>query len=320
MPIALTCSCGAKLEIDDAFAGKTIPCPDCQRPLAAVPAARPDQKTSVLAMSSLFLALAGGFTLIGGLIAAGLGVLALMQIKKSEGKLEGRKLALAGVVLGVGFTLASAALLFLRGPFGISQSLRGLEWAGRLDYPVGDSIVKQTPLKDHPISMGRPPGFGQVILKDYDATTPDDILLYNPWEDAYLVLLAHYPDVWPDNLIDGALSRLEQSDMMRMLLLGRLPKKGEGRDAALQALIPEGFGKKPHNYEGKTYSGISWSIYHFDNELNGRERTFLVYFAKLENTVLLVAAGVTRKERFERLRPALESALQTAYWKRSKRE
>src|SRR5579859_5391625 len=45
MAISLTCSCGARLEIDDKFAGQAIPCPDCQQPLntAAATPVPPDR-------------------------------------------------------------------------------------------------------------------------------------------------------------------------------------------------------------------------------------------------------------------------------------
>src|SRR5687768_14358678 len=116
MPIALTCSCGAKLEIDDAFAGKTIPCPDCQRPLSTM-VTNPDQRTSGLAMTSLFLALAAGFTFIGGLVAAGLGFLARKQIERDPEKLAGKSIAKAGIILGLGFTLLTGGLIIFKNFF-----------------------------------------------------------------------------------------------------------------------------------------------------------------------------------------------------------
>ena len=44
MAVSLKCGCGARLEIDDKFAGKVIPCPDCQRPLTEQGLAGGDQK------------------------------------------------------------------------------------------------------------------------------------------------------------------------------------------------------------------------------------------------------------------------------------
>src|SRR4051794_647426 len=101
MAISLTCSCGARLEIDDAFAGKVVPCPDCQRPLktqADEPHAEPrDVPVSGLAIASVILALVGGFTVVGSLVAIGLGYLALRQIARAPDKVGGVNLARAGM-------------------------------------------------------------------------------------------------------------------------------------------------------------------------------------------------------------------------------
>ena len=74
---------GPRLEIDEKFLGKDIPCPDCARPLPTKapptppPLDLPDQhRTSGLAILSLALALVGAFTLVGTLAAVVFGWLA----------------------------------------------------------------------------------------------------------------------------------------------------------------------------------------------------------------------------------------------------
>src|SRR5207302_8262451 len=102
MTLSLTCTCGARLEIDDKFAGQPINCPDCQRALQA-PAAKEatGRRTSGLALASILLALIGAFTVVGTLAAVVLGVLALLQIAGKPDRLAGKGYALAGILLGV---------------------------------------------------------------------------------------------------------------------------------------------------------------------------------------------------------------------------
>src|SRR5437660_795244 len=89
MAISLTCSCGARLEIDDKFAGQVIPCPDCQRPLnTQTEEPTKDLPVSGLALASLIVALVGGF-LGGGLAAIALGYAALRQIAREPDKIGG---------------------------------------------------------------------------------------------------------------------------------------------------------------------------------------------------------------------------------------
>jgi len=339
MPISLTCTCGAKLEIDDAFAGKVIPCPDCQRPLSTVPInltgaappplTIPDQRTSGWAMASLCLALAGAFTVVGSLIAAGLGWFAIREIEHSDGKLGGRQIARAGLILGIAFSLLTGFLLFLKTPFGIDGFLRMVEWAGKLDHSAAESVTQKTPKHQHPISIVPPHGFGRALLKDPNALKRDDILLYSPSEDAYLVCLAHYPtdDAElrdPTDRLKTALRLLEQSDMVQMTLEHRVPEKGRAVDGRTAPEVPTFYrdasqeGNPPRQFDEdkeETHADTRWGICRFDVPLDKRMRTFLVYYTQVDN-MLLVAAGVTRKERFTALRPQLEKALQTILWQK----
>lgn len=304
MPISLTCACGAKLEIDDAFAGKVIPCPDCQRPLTTVPApppppvARPDQRTSMLAIFSVVVALAGAYTLIGGLIAAGLGFVALGQIERSEGKLAGRRLALAGLAVGLGFAALMGLLLVLRLPANVSGFLRAVEWAGRLDYSRTsiDKLIPQTPR-----------AWGKLSIKASDADRRDDLLLYNPFEDSHFVMLKLVID--DRNLRDdtgrrqAALRALEDSDLVRVLL-GQPP----GRDGdGLHRPKPPSFTEvKETDY--KDTGG--WTQFYFSIRLGSQERTLLVRYKMLDEK-FCVLCGVTRDSDFARLRPELETMMKS---------
>src|SRR5436853_448294 len=112
MPMALTCDCGARFEVDETLAGRTVCCPECRTPLeapAAATAARP--RTSLFALGSVVLALAGGFTVLGGAAAVVLGVIGLVHIRRLGGRLTGAGLAIAGIALGVGFSAVTVFLL-----------------------------------------------------------------------------------------------------------------------------------------------------------------------------------------------------------------
>src|SRR5260370_4798880 len=108
MTLAINCTCGAHLEVDDRFAGQTIQCPDCHKGLQAPSLTSPLQRTSGLALASLILALVGAFTVVGTIVAVVLGGLALRQIARQPDKLSGRRFALAG--MGAGALLTAVSL------------------------------------------------------------------------------------------------------------------------------------------------------------------------------------------------------------------
>src|SRR4051794_38674179 len=106
MALSITCSCGAKLEIDDKFAGKIVNCPDCHKELTTSPAPPKVQRTSALAIASLMTALVGALTVLASLAAIVCGFLSLRQQAKHP-ELAGRNLARAGIALGGLFFLVS---------------------------------------------------------------------------------------------------------------------------------------------------------------------------------------------------------------------
>jgi hypothetical protein len=136
MTLAIDCLCGAHLEIDDKFAGQTIQCPDCRRdiqaPATEVAAAR--RRTSGFALASVILALVGAFTVVGTLLAAILGGLALRSIARHPDRLAGASYAIIGILLGIVLTAVSVFAYLKADIFGLDSLLREPEWAGKLDY------------------------------------------------------------------------------------------------------------------------------------------------------------------------------------------
>ena len=82
MAISLKCVCGARLDIDDSFQGKKIPCPDCNRLLDTNAPVGPPRRTSGWALAALILPLAGMLTFILPVAGIVCGILGLRQIQR----------------------------------------------------------------------------------------------------------------------------------------------------------------------------------------------------------------------------------------------
>ena len=133
MPIALTCDCGARFEIDDSYAGQEWPCPDCSAPIRAPRKANASARPGLLALLAAALALAGAFTIVGSLAAAILGAVALIRIRASKGQLAGQRFALAALVGGLILTGLTVFLWTRPGLFPIGLWLRRQQFAGQLE-------------------------------------------------------------------------------------------------------------------------------------------------------------------------------------------
>lgn len=113
MAIDVRCPhCGKELQARDQFAGQKLPCPECgeivliqgeSNPYAAPRASgpSPDARTSGAAIASLVLGLMSlVFTILTGIPAIILGIIAQGSISKSGGHKKGTGLATAGIVTG----------------------------------------------------------------------------------------------------------------------------------------------------------------------------------------------------------------------------
>jgi hypothetical protein len=199
MAISLTCDCGVLLEVDETFAGQTITCPDCRRALQVPAPGQEPRRTSALAITSLVLALAGAFTVVGTLLAAVLGGAALLTLKRQRDTLAGRGFAVAGLVLGLvltGVTLFAYTSVEL---FGLDALLHEPQWAGKLDY---DGPLEVERPRDG-FSITRPSkDWGVLKTRRSDADffpghTPEGVLLVNPKEGAYVAVVpVSVPDNW----------------------------------------------------------------------------------------------------------------------------
>lgn len=297
MTIALTCTCAARLEIDEKFAGQTITCPDCQT-LLTVPLPRsPQVRTSVLAISSLILALVGAFTVVGTLLAALLGLAALFQIRRHPEHLAGKNYALTGIILGLVFTALSVAAYSSAEIFGLPGTLRETQWLGRLDY-TGDLEIQQAnsgfvirrPSKQWGIYKERRDGWGG----------PQPFLMVQPKKSACILCLAE-PAFFGSTLLQCKEQAIQAFRRFKVspFALGR----GHGSDATLHVESTKDLADKD---DMKRLELL------VDKKTGWEERRYLVRLVKKENdTYVYIVAGGADKWHFaeneEELRQALDS-------------
>jgi hypothetical protein len=133
MPIALTCDCGARFDLDESLAGQKVNCPECSQPLEVRPGgAVSPPRTSLLALASIVLALFGAFTVVGTTAAIVVGIAALAQIQRRRDRLTGAGLALTGILAGLAFTALTVALL-ASDLVGVDGWVRARTMAGQVD-------------------------------------------------------------------------------------------------------------------------------------------------------------------------------------------
>jgi hypothetical protein len=289
MSISLICSCGARLEIDAKFAGQTIACPDCHKPLTAtlpkVPV--PPRRTSGLALTSLLLAIIGAFTVVGTVAAVVVGAIAYRRIPQQPG-VGGRRLAKAGMILGGVFTLVALTAFTMSNLFGLDGLLRQYHWASKLDFPPELTILKESGAY-----LFQRPSARWGVFKLVGLTNENDLaMLVEPRADAQLLWMADktiHPDDDAFSLRAKALDIFRGSELVRQI--GKLPEPAE---AALQERdVSE------HDKEQEFF---------VDAALGGIPRTFLFRLKRSATRLDVVVAGA-RKERFAQLEPMLAPAL-----------
>src|SRR6516164_3561812 len=104
MALSLSCSCGARFEVDETFAGQVVGCPECHRSLKTPALVQGPLYTNGFAVASAVLALVGAFTIVLTAVAVMLGSVALVDIARNRGRSAGFGYALFGVLCGLVFT------------------------------------------------------------------------------------------------------------------------------------------------------------------------------------------------------------------------
>ncbi len=296
MTISLTCACGAHLEVDDTFAGQTINCPDCQRPIATPRPERVGLQTSGLALASLTLALVGAFTLFGTLLAILLGALALRAMARHPDRLTGKGYAVAGIGLGVFFTGLTAFALSSVEVF--HNVLGRLQWAGKLDYAGGDEVIRKT----EGFAIKRPSPRWGVKRSDRpeDAHIWDDLVMVNVDEDAHLVCIAQ--QLAGETTLDQCRHQA-QAEFREQDKAGIFGKPGFLRRGVVEVLET----RHPPPVQNMDMVEIL-----LDKRLAGQERRFVMRVIKdrASNTAFVLIGGA-RKSNFARIEPEIRKAMES---------
>jgi hypothetical protein len=295
MTLSLTCSCGARLEIDAKFACQAIRCPDCDKSLQAPALERRPRRTSGLALASFLLALVGAFTVVGTLLAVGLGALALVDLKRRRDRLSGRAYALAGIVLGVVFTGISLFAYVNFELFGLDSLMREPQWAGKLDYSGPLEVIRSK----EGFALARPSEKWGVYEPHNWART--DLLLVNVAEDGYVIC---WPDrVAPDWPLEGcrkkAVEEFRDGDLVNGPSRTRLTLPTGRFEVAAVKHLP-------------TVNDTEAVEMLIHKSAGNQRRTYLVRVIKKHGAsqMYLVAAGTSR-QRFGHLESHLRKALES---------
>lgn len=301
MTIAITCACGARLEIDEAFAGKTVNCPDCQKALHIPRPDKPGVQTSGYALASVVLAVAGAFTLVGTLLAVVFGALALRDLARRPDAVTGRRYALAGIALGLFFTALTVLALTPSGLFGLNHLMARAEWAGKLDYGGPEEIVQRR--EGYAITRPSPAwgvrrGEREGEQKAEDAHIWDELVLVNLDDDAYLICRAD-PSVGPETDLakyhEETIKKFNNTDW-RGLFGG---KAVPGRTGTLVQ------GVRKHLPPLGTAEICEETV---DKSMAGQTRRFLIRVIKDGGRAFVLMGGTSRAN-FARVEPEIRKAM-----------
>jgi hypothetical protein len=138
MALSLACSCGARFEVEDTFAGQSVSCPECQQSVQAPGLQRPPLRTSGYAVASAVLALVLAFTGIGTIVAVILGAIGLVHIKRHRDQVTGAGFAIFGIASGLVFTVLFGLAI-------VRTDLFGSNFMGELF--LGEKVDRSGPLE-----------------------------------------------------------------------------------------------------------------------------------------------------------------------------
>ena len=214
MSLFVTCECGLRFKTPEANAGRRALCPGCGRELI-VPLLEPAEEVLYIrdepvqpvvsgkALASLVAGALLPFACLSGLPAILLGRHALRDIDQSAGRLRGRGLAVAGIVLGL-IGCAATILLLMPAIRSAREAARRAQCVGNLSqiglamhiYHGAHGYFPPAAITDR---NGRPLLSWRVaILPHLDSSSLyNDFHLDEPWDSPHnLPLLARMPAIY----------------------------------------------------------------------------------------------------------------------------
>jgi hypothetical protein len=303
MPFAVTCGCGARLEIDDRFAGQVIHCPDCQSPLPATGPNPARRRTSGLALASIILALAGAFTIVGTVAAIFVGGLALIQLSRNPGRLAGKGYAVAGIVVGALMTAGTVFALSSVEIFGLTALVAEAAWGDKLDYDGPLEVVRS----QEGFAIKRPSKHWGVYKPphwraggDLNQSAWDDLLLVLPSDEAVVICFAER--VSPEDGIAKCRERFER-EFRDMEKVGLSNKTGRGMFRGSPVIVKDTRWPPMDGNLEKVEMQI-------DKRVGTEDKSFLVRIVKARgDDRMYVALGGVRRSRYPRLEKEIREAL-----------
>jgi hypothetical protein len=195
MALSVVCSCTARFEVEETFAGQNVSCPECQQPVA-VPALRQQPlRTSGFALASVVVGLVLALTFVGPVLAIILGILGLIHVSRNRRQVAGIGFAVFGIALGIVFSVLTGLAVLRTELFGLELLREGV---------MGGQVDRSGPLEiSRPgdgFSIRRPSNsWGVANAELSQELVPDsDLVLVNLGKDAYI-------DVTGDNLAGRSL-------------------------------------------------------------------------------------------------------------------
>lgn len=290
MPLSLACSCGARFEVEDHFAGQTVHCPECQQAVsAAVPLSQP-LRTSGFAIASVVLALVGAFTGIGTLLAVVLGTIALLQIRKYPRQVAGAGYAILGIGCGLVFSVLFLLAIIQTEVFGVDMLRERL---------MGHDVDRDGPLEvSRPadgFAIRRPSGQWGVARPTLASDLAPDcqLLLVNLGKNAFIDVTSEARDGRTlDDCKDAVLQRFRGN------------RNNSGPPALrFRDLEVESSKLLPADGNAQVLELM------FRVRLGAEPLTYLVRIIQQGNTDVYIIRAWTPRGRFERLEPEFRQAL-----------
>jgi hypothetical protein len=326
MPLALTCDCGARFELEDALAGRAVSCPECQAKLTAPAVKKPVVRTSHLALVSAILALVGAFTAVGGAAAVLLGGVALLLILRDRRRVGGLGFALFGVVAGGAFTALTPLALSTEG-WGLGPMLRRVWMADQLEpEPANPKAPRE--VKEREFVLTKPSERWGKARSPKDFQNPavqpllkeSKVLLVQPESYAFVDVRTDAgaqqsrPGAAPASLGDVVKNAFVENDKND-------DPSGAGAGANDPSADDRGAPKQPKRLDPGTLKEVK-SLPTGDNEkaaaefeievrVDGRPWKFLIQAHRTDKGKFFIVRGFTEASRFERVKDDLRKAVES---------